>query len=325
MQPLIFGFLSALSLSQQIEFRQGFSGCADVVVTANAPFDGMELAWQYEALEPPSVTVGPDLPAGAFLAINLVPPNGCANTRAGVAVGIVVGTTPLPAGTYRVLEVCHPLAPNISTLCGNLDWVDCLGAPPITNRLFPGPVDLVEKDGQVCFFEKPFRRGDLDGDGKQTVGDAVDILHCLFLQDRCPGCFDVADANDDGVADISDVVFLLSWRVGLVPALPPPSGACGSDPTPDQFLCPDRGGATCAWVELKWDAPTLNEDGTPLMDLAGFRIYSGLESRNYDQSLDVGLKTAAAWIGEKGSRRYFTVTALNDAGKESTYSNEVWK
>ncbi len=39
---------------------------------------------------------------------------------------------------------------------------------------------------------------------------------------------------------------------------------------------------------LSWDPPTTNADGTPLTDLAGYRIYYGTSSGSYSQNIDAG-------------------------------------
>ena len=38
---------------------------------------------------------------------------------------------------------------------------------------------------------------------------------------------------------------------------------------------------------LSWDAPTTNADGTPLTDLAGYKVYYGTSSHTYSQNIDV--------------------------------------
>jgi len=78
---------------------------------------------------------------------------------------------------------------------------------------------------------------------------------------------------------------------------------------------------------LSWTAPTLNEDGSPLTNLAGYRIYYGMVSNNLDNTLDIpnaGLTTAvvenlspATW--------YFAVKAYNTSNVESSYSNVASK
>ena len=56
---------------------------------------------------------------------------------------------------------------------------------------------------------------------------------CMFLGTECPVCPDSGDANDDGILNIADPIYLLNWRfsTGAPPA--PPFPDCGLDPTGD--------------------------------------------------------------------------------------------
>jgi hypothetical protein len=77
---------------------------------------------------------------------------------------------------------------------------------------------------------------------------------------------------------------------------------------------------------LSWDPPTTNEDGTPLTDLAGYKIYYGTSSGNYSQSVDVGkVTTYTAGNLTEGVTYYFAATAYDISANESKYSNEVSK
>ena len=77
---------------------------------------------------------------------------------------------------------------------------------------------------------------------------------------------------------------------------------------------------------LAWDAPTTNADGTPLTDLAGFKIYYGASSGNYSQNINVGNVTTYTVDNlTEGLTYYFATTAYDTAGNESKYSNEVSK
>ncbi len=79
-------------------------------------------------------------------------------------------------------------------------------------------------------------------------------------------------------------------------------------------------------VYLFWDPTTTNEDGTPLTDLAGFKIYYGTMSQNYDYSVDVGNVLTAKIINLEAGRNYcFVATAYNSQNLESRFSNEVCK
>ena len=74
---------------------------------------------------------------------------------------------------------------------------------------------------------------------------------------------------------------------------------------------------------LSWTAPTTNEDGTPLNDLAGYRLYYGTQPGQYSNVITVGDYTTAE-IGSLGTGTYYvTVTAYDIYGNESTYSNEI--
>ena len=75
-----------------------------------------------------------------------------------------------------------------------------------------------------------------------------------------------------------------------------------------------------------WDAPTTNADGTPLTDLAGYKVYYGTSSHTYSQNIDVGNVTTYTLNNlTEGYTYYFAVTAYDTLRNESDYSNEVSK
>jgi len=73
---------------------------------------------------------------------------------------------------------------------------------------------------------------------------------------------------------------------------------------------------------LSWTPPTQNTDGSPLSNLAGYRIYWGPALGTYPNSVTLnnpGLTTYV--VGNLVPGTYFFVaTALNDVGVESTFS-----
>jgi hypothetical protein len=72
-----------------------------------------------------------------------------------------------------------------------------------------------------------------------------------------------------------------------------------------------------AQVTLEWDA---NSE----LDIAGYNVYYGNSSRDYDVTLDVGNLTSVtiADLIDNGIY-YFAVTAYNTEGYESGYSSEA--
>lgn len=79
-------------------------------------------------------------------------------------------------------------------------------------------------------------------------------------------------------------------------------------------------------VTLQWDPPTENVDGSPLTDLASYRIYYGEFSGTYTSEIAVEdpADTEHELLLPSGSY-YFAMTALDTDGNESGYSNEVLK
>ena len=78
---------------------------------------------------------------------------------------------------------------------------------------------------------------------------------------------------------------------------------------------------------LSWMPPTQNSDGSPLTDLAGYKIYFGNESGNYHTSIQIDNPGLALYVVENLTPNiyYFVLTAINSSGVESQFSNEVSK
>ena len=71
-----------------------------------------------------------------------------------------------------------------------------------------------------------------------------------------------------------------------------------------------------AQVTLEWQASS--------GDVAGYNVYQGTSSKNYDVTLDVGNWTSVTIADlEEGEAYYFSVTAYDLEDSESGYSNEV--
>jgi hypothetical protein len=75
-------------------------------------------------------------------------------------------------------------------------------------------------------------------------------------------------------------------------------------------------------VTLRWKAPTTNADGSPLNDLAGYKIYYGTSSGNYTKSVDVGNVTIYTMKNLPTGTVHFALTSYDKAGNESDFSDE---
>lgn len=105
-----------------------------------------------------------------------------------------------------------------------------------------------------------------------------------------------------------------------------PAFAQCPDPLPENTVC------------VQWQAPTENTDGTPLTDLAGFELFWGFFSGDFDQSRKIDIPdaseteftTPATSIniqspGPEGGEVdvFFVMTAYDDDGNTSGFSNEI--
>jgi hypothetical protein len=78
-------------------------------------------------------------------------------------------------------------------------------------------------------------------------------------------------------------------------------------------------------VTLSWLPPTENADGTPLTDLAGYKIRYGQRTRSYETVIDVRSAGLTTYVvdGLVPSTYHFTISAYKASGVESDFSNEA--
>lgn len=78
---------------------------------------------------------------------------------------------------------------------------------------------------------------------------------------------------------------------------------------------------------LMWDPPTQNSDGTPLTNLAGYRVYWGTSDGSYAHSVTLNSPGLSSYVVEQltPGTWHFAVTAVNAAGVESALSEAASK
>ena len=80
-------------------------------------------------------------------------------------------------------------------------------------------------------------------------------------------------------------------------------------------------------AELTWTAPTLNEDGTPLTNLAGYKVRYGQTPGALTTIRDIAnpATTSVTIEGLSSGTWYFTVASYTNAGVESAPTGAVSK
>ncbi len=81
---------------------------------------------------------------------------------------------------------------------------------------------------------------------------------------------------------------------------------------------------------LVWDAPASKTDGSPLTDLAGYRIYYGTASGVYTGFIDVpanvtqyAIAGLSSVVPVRGKTYFITITAFDSDDYESEYASET--
>lgn len=108
-----------------------------------------------------------------------------------------------------------------------------------------------------------------------------------------------------GVSDGKDSASLAAFSVAVSEA---PSSGTGS-------------------ATVSWTPPTDRSDGSPLNNLAGYRIRYGTSAGSYTQTITVDTAGLSTFTVENlaAGTYYFVVTAFDSAGMESSYSTPVSK
>ena len=74
-------------------------------------------------------------------------------------------------------------------------------------------------------------------------------------------------------------------------------------------------------VDLAWVAPTTNEDGSPLTDLAGYSVYVGSDPAALVKIATINPATSYRLTSEQPGTRYFALATNDTSGNESVLSN----
>lgn len=76
---------------------------------------------------------------------------------------------------------------------------------------------------------------------------------------------------------------------------------------------------------MAWVPPTQNSDGSPITNLAGYKIRYGTTSSEYTQTIALGNAGLTRYVVDNlaSGTYYFAITAYNSLGVESALSAEI--
>jgi hypothetical protein len=85
--------------------------------------------------------------------------------------------------------------------------------------------------------------------------------------------------------------------------------------------------ASMGSVTLQWQPPTTRTDGSPLTNLAGYRVYYGTTQGSYPNRITVNSPGLSSFVVQNlpPGTYWFVITAVDSAGLESAQSNSASK
>ena len=130
--------------------------------------------------------------------------------------------------------------------------------------------------------------------------------------------FDTASGKISGIPTLGDIGVYSNIAISV-------SDGSAAASLPQFSVSVDQVGT--ASTTLSWTAPTQNEDGTPLTDLAGYKIYYGKASGSYTDQIRIDNPGITTYVVNNltPDTYYFAATAFNASGVESRFSGEAVK
>jgi hypothetical protein len=126
--------------------------------------------------------------------------------------------------------------------------------------------------------------------------------------------------NDSGISNAATS----SASTGSTSATSPTTVADQGGSSSGSTTTPPTSG-TSSSITFSWVPPTENSNGSPLTNLAGYKIHYGTASQSYTEVVALNNPSLNRYVLDSlpGGTYYFAITAYNSAGVESTLSGEI--
>ena len=162
-------------------------------------------------------------------------------------------------------------------------------------------------------------------DSAILIGDLYDFVPAASDPDQDPltfsiankprwATFDTATGRLYGQVDLGDLGVYANIRITVS------DGSASASLRDFAITVTDTGLGS---MTVSWVAPTLNADGTPLTDLAGYNIYYGHSAGNYSHQIHIANPSVTTYVVDNliPDTYYVAATSFNSAGIESEFSN----
>jgi len=135
------------------------------------------------------------------------------------------------------------------------------------------------------------------------------------------GCGD----DESGSSGVGSTTSSTGASSSVPPQTVADTGSGTSTTTTPPATPPTSTPASSSNVTFGWQAPTENSNGTPITNLAGYKIHYGTASQQYTQVVEVSNPSLSRYVMDSlpSGTYYFAITAYNAQGIESALSGEV--
>lgn len=161
-----------------------------------------------------------------------------------------------------------------------------------------------------------------------TIDTTDTTVSLAGTADSNTGIFQVSWLNDRGSEGIADGTE--SWQTAAIPLeLGENTVTITAEDiegeTTSKSIMINRESGENGSITLSWDAPTARVDGSPLTNLAGYKIYYGRMSGTYDYEIEIETPGVSTYVVEDlvAGDWFFALAAYDSEGLESDRSNEV--
>jgi len=146
---------------------------------------------------------------------------------------------------------------------------------------------------------------------ERVTAARMSLTACVMVAAMLSAC---GGGNSDAATDTAAA----QGTGNTTPNNPAPTSPDPGTPTPP----PPTGS-----ISLSWSAPATNSDGTPITDLAGYRVYYGTASGFYTDNVTISdPATLSTTISNLPADTYYVIVrAFNSVNAESQASVEVSK
>jgi hypothetical protein len=160
---------------------------------------------------------------------------------------------------------------------------------------------------------------------ERGIGAARVVVACLIgsLGVALAGCGE--DNGADAAPSNTSASSTTSTTVAETTAENSKGSGSASTTTGTTTSTPPPKAATSSSITLGWVPPTQNNDGSPITNLAGYKIRYGTSSSEYSRTIALQNAGLTRYVVDNlpSGTYYFAITAYNSLGVESSLSGEV--